>query len=69
MSANGDRYEGEWTDDEKNGKGRQTFASGGGGGGRGEEPEKVAATGGENEWYDGQWKAGAFHGQGEPSSY
>eukprot|EP00752_Nemacystus_decipiens_P014594 g12996.t1 len=61
--ANGYVYDGEWERDEKNGKGRQIF-EGVGGGGRCEEPEKVAAVEG-IDWYEGQWKDGNHHGQGE----
>lgn len=57
-------YEGEWERDEKNGQGRQVFAGVGGGGGGGEEPEMVTAVKG-MDWYEGQWKDGNHHGQGD----
>lgn len=61
-------YEGAWEKNEKNGKGREFLAGvgGGGGGGGEEEPEKVAAVVGNN-WYEGQWRNGNHHGQGNRS--
>lgn len=61
---NGDVYEGDWVNDEKTGKGRQTF-------------RVVASTtkttnrreGGEHghveEWYEGDWLGGKMHGKGD----
>ena len=58
--VNGDVYAGSWKNNEKNGNGRQTFASSGGDA----NSSNGYTCGGGEEWYDGEWKGGRIHGTG-----
>lgn len=60
--ATGYLYDGEWENDEKNGRGRQTFTGVPGGVG---EPETVVTAASMGDSYEGQWKDGNHHGEGE----
>merc|ERR1711992_316239 len=50
---NGDRYEGDWVEGLRQGKGMYTCKASGG-----------KYEGSNGDWYEGQWKSGLRHGQG-----